>query len=243
MTQKVKEDEIWKDAFEAAKEIESSIKKKKNEEKIKDEFEIKENNLELEHNSLSNDKKDKENKEDYNNNEVKSHKDDNSSNNELLSKYDELEKKYQAIKQDLENKDAQLKRLAADFDNFRRRQTQEKEDLIKYAYEKLFVDLLPILDNFERAINSSKDSKDISSIISGIEMIQKQLLNLMSKNGLEVINALGNVFDPNFHEAVQQVVDDEKESETIIGELQKGYTLNGRVIRPSMVVVSKKSNE
>lgn len=202
MTEKVKEDDIWKDAFEAAEEIESSKAKK----------------------------------EDYS-------EEDNSKYNELLAKHDELEKKYQLAKQDFENKDSQLKRLAADFDNFRRRQNQEKEDLAKYAYEKLFGDLLPVLDNFERALSSSKDAKDIASIVSGIEMIQKQLLDVMSRNGLEIINALGNIFDPNFHEAVQQMVDDEKESETVINELQRGYVLHGRVIRPSMVVVSKKSDE
>lgn len=213
MTEKLKEDDIWKDAFEAAEEIEASkFKKEDKEEKLQEDI------------------------------DTKQEKENNSNNNELLAKYDELEKKYQILKQDFDNKDSQLKRLAADFDNFRRRQNQEKEDLAKYAYEKLFVDILPVLDNFERALNLSKDAKDISSIISGIEMIQKQLLDIMSRNGLEIIKALGNPFDPNFHEAVQQIVDDEKESETVINELQKGYLLNGRVIRPSMVVVSKKSN-
>lgn len=202
MTEKVKEDDIWKDAFEAAEEIESSKTKKEDDSE--------------------------ENSSKY---------------NELLAKHDELEKKYQLAQQDFENKDSQLKRLAADFDNFRRRQNLEKEDLAKYAYEKLFGDLLPVLDNFERALISSKDAKDLASIVSGIEMIQKQLLDVMSRHGLEIINALGNIFDPNFHEAVQQIVDDEKESETVINELQRGYILNGRIIRPSMVVVSKKSDE
>jgi molecular chaperone GrpE len=215
MTEKVKEDDIWKDAFEAAEEIEAKTKK--------------ETNLEQDNS------KDDELLAKYD--ELLAKYD------ELLAKYDELEKKYHLAQQDFENKDSQLKRLAADFDNFRRRQNQEKEDLSKYAYEKLFGELLPVLDNFERALNSSKEAKDISSIVSGIEMIQKQLLDVMSRNGLEIINALGNTFDPNFHEAVQQVVDDEKESETVINELQKGYILHGRVIRPSMVVVSKKSNE
>jgi molecular chaperone GrpE len=142
---------------------------------------------------------------------------------------------------DLEAKDIQLKRLAADFDNFRRRQTQEREDLLKYAGQNLILDILPVLDNFERAMSSSKDAKDIDSVISGIELIQKQLFEAMKKNGVEEIEALDNVFDPNYHEAVQQIVNDEKPDHTVINELQKGYTLNGRVIRPSMVIVSTTS--
>ncbi|GIW21730.1 MAG: nucleotide exchange factor GrpE [Candidatus Sericytochromatia bacterium] len=230
MVEKLKEEDIWKDAFEAAEEIKSSKKKKDNKkENVKETDKEEDDNKDIKNENLKTSDKEKE--------------EDTINNGELVAKYDELEKKYQILKQEFDNKDSQLKRLAADFDNFRRRQNQEKEDLIKYAYEKLFGDLLPVLDNFERAINSSKDAKDISSIVSGVEMIQKQLLDIMSRNGLEVIKALGNSFDPNFHEAVQQIVDDEKESDTVVNELQKGYLLNGRVIRPSMVVVSKKSNE
>lgn len=145
---------------------------------------------------------------------------------------------YTALKADLESKDLQLKRMVADFENFRRRQSLEREEFLKTASKDLLTDLLPVIDNFERAINSSKDATDISSVISGIELIQKQLLDAVKKNGLESIEALGNIFNPNYHEAVQQIVDDEKEDQTVINELQKGYTLNGKVLRPSMVVVS-----
>ncbi|RYY00282.1 nucleotide exchange factor GrpE [bacterium] len=143
-----------------------------------------------------------------------------------------------ALKSELDAKDIQLKRMVADFENFRRRQTTEKEEFLKMACKDLIQDLLPVLDNFERAISSSKDAKDVASVISGIELIQKQLFDSMRKNGLDSIQALDNVFDPNFHEAVQKVVDDSKPDETVINELQKGYTLNGKVLRPSMVVVS-----
>jgi molecular chaperone GrpE len=145
------------------------------------------------------------------------------------------------LRDDLEAKDLQLKRLAADFDNFRRRQAQEREDLIRFAGEKLILDILPVLDNFERAMASAKDAKEIASVVSGVELIQKQLLEAFIRNGVEEIEALGNAFDPNYHEAVQQMVDDEKPDHTVINELQKGYTLNGRVIRPSMVIVSTTS--
>lgn len=149
---------------------------------------------------------------------------------------------YVALKNELESKDNQLKRMVADFENFRRRQSLEKEEFLKMACKDILQDLLPILDNFERAMASSKDAKDAASVVSGVELIQKQLIEAMKKNGLEVIQALDNTFDPNYHEAVQQLVDDSKPDQTVINELQKGYTLNGKVLRPSMVVVSTVSD-
>ncbi|MFN8576692.1 MAG: nucleotide exchange factor GrpE [Candidatus Sericytochromatia bacterium] len=146
------------------------------------------------------------------------------------------------LKAALDSKDTQLKRMVADFENFRRRQATEKEEFLKMACKDILQDLLPILDNFERAISSSKDAKDVASVVSGIELIQKQLIEAVRKNGLELIEALDNPFDPNFHEAVQQLVNDEKPDQTVINELQKGYTLNGKVLRPSMVVVSTVSS-
>lgn len=143
-----------------------------------------------------------------------------------------------SLRTQLDAKENQLKRLAADFENFRRRQVQEREDLFKYGQKDLILSLLPVVDNFERAITASKDAKDVTSVIEGIEKIQKQLFDAMQKNGVELIEALDKPFDPNFHEAVQQMVNDEKPDQTVINELQKGYTLSGRVIRPSMVVVS-----
>ncbi len=154
----------------------------------------------------------------------------------------DLERKYNALKNEFESKDNQLKRMAADFDNFRRRQTQDKEDFLKFAGEKIILDILPVLDNLERAISHAKDSTDAQSLLSGIELVQKQLIDAIAKNGVSPIEALDNIFDPNFHEAVQQLVNDDKPDQTVINELQKGYTLNGRVIRPSMVVVSTTSD-
>lgn len=155
-----------------------------------------------------------------------------------VESFSDAQKTMASLKEDLTTKDNQMKRLAADFDNFRRRQTQEKEDLLKYGHKDFVLSLLSVVDNFERAMASSKDAQDISSVISGIELIQKQLFDTLNKNGVEYIEALDNQFDPNFHEAVQQLVDDNKPDQTVIHELQKGYSLNGRVIRPSMVVVS-----
>lgn len=152
--------------------------------------------------------------------------------------FGDAQKVIDALKEQLAAKDNQMKRLAADFENVRRRQSQEREDLLKYGHKDFVLNLLSVVDNFERALTSSKDSQDIASVISGVELIQKQLFDTLNKNGVEYIEALGTIFDPNFHEAVQQLVDDNKPDQTVIHELQKGYSLNGRVIRPSMVVVS-----
>lgn len=217
--------DIWQDAFDAAEAIETT-KKAKADKKEKHH-----------HHHHHHEKAKKEVEEEKKAKPEESRSSDKTSNDFLV-----LEKKLEFVKEELEKKDTQLKRLAADFENFRRRQTIEKEDLLKYAGEKLILDILPVLDNFERAINSSKDAKDISSVISGIELIHKQLLDAMTKNGVEHIVALDNIFDPNFHEAVQQFVNDDKPDQTITHELQKGYTLYEKVIRPSMVVVSTTSN-
>lgn len=150
--------------------------------------------------------------------------------------------KVSLLKNELEAKDNQLKRMAADFDNFRRRQSIEREELLKNGGKDLIIDLLPVLDNFERAMTSSKDAKDVANVISGVEMIQKQLLESIRKNGVDIINSMDSIFDPNYHEAVQQLVDDSKPDQTVINELQKGYTLNGKVIRPATVVVSTVSS-
>jgi molecular chaperone GrpE len=168
--------------------------------------------------------------------------DNKKSHTKSESKENVSDSAYNALKNELESKDIQLKRMVADFENFRRRQAIEKEEFLKMACKDILQDLLPVLDNFERAMTASKDAKDAASVVSGVELIQKQLVEAVKKNGLEVIQALDNPFDPNYHEAVQQIVDDEKEDQTVINELQKGYTLNGKVLRPSMVVVSTVSS-
>lgn len=165
-------------------------------------------------------------------------KDSKSKNNVDVSK---IEAELEALKATFEVKETQFKRLASDFENFRRRQTQEREDLLKYGSEKIMLDLLPILDNFERALASSKTTPDLNSVISGLEIIQKQFLAVINRNGVESIEAMDKPFDPNFHEAVQTMPNNEKPDQTVIQELQKGYTLSGRVIRPSMVVISTES--
>ena len=136
--------------------------------------------------------------------------------------------------EELAEKESRYLRLQADFENFRRRTRQEKEELAAVVTQGLLKDMLPLLDNFERALASDKDGDGFRT---GVEMIYKQFAEALKKNGLEVIETEGKKFDPNFHQAVMRVEDPEREADTIAAELQKGYMAKGRVIRPSMVQV------
>lgn len=127
------------------------------------------------------------------------------------------------------------KRLQADFDNFRRRTRQEKEELSTIVAERIICELLPVVDNFERATTSK--ATDVETLATGVQMIFKQLSNALTQLGVEPVQAVGTVFDPNLHEAVMRVADENQPDGTVIEELQKGYKVNGRVIRPSMVKV------
>lgn len=135
---------------------------------------------------------------------------------------------------DLSNK---FLRLQADFANYKKRTDKEKKGLVEYGVETFVCELLPILDNFERALKSEEDKE--SSLYEGVQMIYNQLLDLLAKNDIKEIDALNNPFDPNFHHAVSMEESEEHKEGTIIQILQKGYILNDKVIRPSMVIVSQ----
>ncbi|MFY3790484.1 nucleotide exchange factor GrpE [Ureibacillus sp. MALMAid1270] len=130
-------------------------------------------------------------------------------------------------------------RLRADYDNLRRRTLLDREAQEKYRAQSLLTDLLPVLDNFERALQVEVTSDDAVSLYKGIEMVYKSLVDAINKEGLEVIPAEGESFDPNIHQAVMQEADSEKESGIVLRELQKGYKLKDRVLRPSMVSVNE----
>lgn len=134
-----------------------------------------------------------------------------------------------------EDGDARYLRLMADFQNYKKRIEKEKSDIYSYANEKLITEMLEVLDNFERALGQEESG---DSFKEGMEMIFKQLGNVLEKAGLAEITALGEEFDPNFHNAVMTEETEEYESGKVSGVMQKGYTLNGKVIRPSMVKVA-----
>ena len=128
------------------------------------------------------------------------------------------------------------KRLQADFENHRRRTRQEKEDLSVVVAQNVLLDLLPVVDNFERALSSAA-TQDAATVLQGVEMIHRQFLQVLEKCGLATVEAVGQIFDPQKHEAVMRVEDENQVDGTIVEELQKGYTVRGKVIRPSMVKV------
>lgn len=147
---------------------------------------------------------------------------------------DELEE----WKRKAEENQNQFLRAKADLENFRRRAQREKEESRKYRSASLAESLLPAFDNFERALAASRDTGDTESLIKGVEMVFKQMQQALEQEGIEPIEAVGKPFDPHFHEAVAQEESDEYESGIVMEEMQKGYKLKDRVIRPSMVKVS-----
>ena len=150
---------------------------------------------------------------------------------------EDFEKKYE----DLNNK---YLRLAADFDNFRKRVASERQDLLKYAAADVLAKLILVLDTFDRAKDSLKDIDNCSTVKESYEVAYKQLLDTLKKVGMEEIEALGKEFNPNEHEAITQVPTDEFEEDHVAVVAQKGYKLLDKVLRPALVgVAKKKENE
>ena len=147
-----------------------------------------------------------------------------SKDNELQAKYDELNNKYI--------------RLAADFENFRKRQAQEREDLLKYGAVNTLKQLIEVLDNFDRGQNAVENIEDCQKVKDSFNLVMKQMKDTLTKLGLEVIETEGKEFDPNFHEAVMQTPTSEHPEGTIINELQKGYKVGDKVLRASLVNVA-----
>lgn len=149
--------------------------------------------------------------------------------------------------EDLENEKADLSdrllRTVAEFDNYRKRVSREKEDLIKFGNEKFALDLLPIMDNFERSLEQARNAQEIEAVIEGIEMILKQFMTTLEKFHIKPFESIGEPFDPEKHEAMAQQEHDEYDENTVIEEYQKGYLLKERLLRPARVIVSKSPEE
>ncbi|MEI8346697.1 MAG: nucleotide exchange factor GrpE [Pseudomonadota bacterium] len=131
--------------------------------------------------------------------------------------------------------------LAAEMDNMRKRFARERESIVKYGNEKVLLALVEVVDNLDNSYNALTNETDdkIKNIANGIEMIRKQFLAVLSQNGLEPVKTLGEMFDPNLHEALLQQPAEGKKNQEIISEYKKGYTLNGRLLRPAKVIVAK----
>ncbi|MBQ8668549.1 nucleotide exchange factor GrpE [bacterium] len=147
------------------------------------------------------------------------------------NKNDKLQEEYDKLNQ-------QYIRLAADFDNYRKRQEQERENLIRFGTESTLKGLLEVLDNFERGEKALESVEDCEKVKESFNLVHKQVCDTLAKLGLEEIKAVGEEFDPNFHEAVMQTPTNEHPENTIITELQKGYKLGEKVLRPTLVNVA-----
>lgn len=166
---------------------------------------------------------------------------------------DSLQSQLEAAQREAKENYERFLRMSADFENFKKRSAREMESVKKFANEKLIIELLPIADNLERAIESSNavegDDGEASkkengtSIVEGVNMVYKELLKVFEKFGVTAIGSMGQPFDPGVHEAVMQEPSNDVPENTVIREFHKGYMLNDRLIRPAMVVVSKQANQ
>ena len=144
-----------------------------------------------------------------------------------------------AKSQELERFQERLLRLQAEFDNYRKRMAREKAEFLKFAHEGLVLEFLPILDNLERALSAARAEDGSTPLIEGIEMIARLFRSALEKAGVKPMEAVGKPFDPTYHQAVAQVESSEEEANVVVEEIQKGYLIEGRVLRPAMVKVSR----
>ncbi len=133
----------------------------------------------------------------------------------------------------------QMLRMKAEFENVKKRLERDKSDAVKYANEKILVDVLQIADNFERALSSIDQGHDPAKVKQGLSIVRDELKKVLERHGVETVSSVGAPFDPNLHEAVGIVETDDAEDGTVVDEVQKGYFLNGRLIRPSRVRVAQ----
>lgn len=167
------------------------------------------------------------------------HKPEETKRNKILLTVEEFELLEDRAKKSDEYFDSLL-RLQADFDNYKKRIEKDRIEFIKFANEEIIAEILKILDDFERAVEAGKTKHDFDVLYKGIEMIHKDLKEFLKQKGLKEIEAKGKLFNPSEHEAMMQEETDKAPEDYVTEELQKGYTLNGRVIRPAKVKVAKK---
>ena len=177
-----------------------------------------------------------------------------SENTSEIQKNEQKEKKVTPIKEEtpeekLKNTQEKLLRTMAEMENQRRRFEKEKQEAFEFGGFNFAAESLLLIDNIDRAIVSFKNdeilknNKDLNKIIDGIEIVKKDLVSIFKKNGIEAIESVGKKFDPNFHQAMMEVENNTKEPGTVIQEIQKGYMMKDRLLRPSLVGVTKKVGE
>ena len=151
----------------------------------------------------------------------------------------ELLKKLTDTREEAEKNYDLYTRTYAEMENIKKRGIKEREELAKYANESIIKEILPVIDNLDKAISHAQNDENSSALVEGLELTRDGLVKALQKAGLKEVEALGKPFDPNFHESVSQQIDDTVAPGHVIMELQKGYLLNGRLMRPSMVVISQ----
>jgi molecular chaperone GrpE len=163
-------------------------------------------------------------------------------------KMKEKDELVETLEKSLEEKENALKKLEedmlylrAEFDNFKRLKAKERLDTLKFGNETLIKELFPVVDNLERALDHASQTEDVKGILEGVQLTLNELSKVLEKNGVTRIDALGKTFDPTVHEAYLQETRDDVEPDTVVSEFQKGYLLNGRLLRPAVVSVSKQS--
>ena len=152
---------------------------------------------------------------------------------------DALRARIEELEKQVAEKNEQYLRAMADFQNYRRRSEEQNREARQFANRELILGLLPVLDNFERALAAAETSQSYEALVGGVALTLRQLQDFLKKNDVEPIEAVGKEFDPNFHEAVMRVEDGEHPENTVVDEVQRGYTMHSRVLRPSMVKVAR----
>jgi molecular chaperone GrpE len=147
------------------------------------------------------------------------------------------------LRRQLEEKQDRLLRTLAEMDNMRRRGQRDREEYTRFATESLIRDLIPVLDNFDRALQAARGAPDASRVVEGVELIQRELLKVLERAGVTRYSALGEAFDPTRHEATARVISTEQPANTVVAEVVPGYRLHDRVLRPAQVAVAVAPDE
>jgi len=158
---------------------------------------------------------------------------------DALSPQDEIE----SLRREVQDKQDRLLRALAETDNVRRRAQRDREDYVKYATESLLRDLVPVLDNLDRALTAARTAGVGGNVVEGVELIQREMLRVLERSGLSRYSAVGQPFDPARHEAIARVVSGEAAPDTVVHETAPGYLLHGRVLRPALVAVAAAPDE
>ncbi len=153
---------------------------------------------------------------------------------------EDLRQSLEAVRAERDELKDRFLRLAAETENYKKRSEREKAEFLKRSNQALVKELLPVLDNLERALEAAGQNQEQKGLLEGLELTRQELWKVLERHGLERVEALGQTFDPEYHEAMMQQEDPEVEENTVLQELQKGYLFQGRLLRPAMVVVSKK---